>query len=135
MSKSGIHRSIKTSKAAADKYQKDLDEARILMEAVKGKPNTDVVEVAASLLSQNLLKTVRNVDGLEFETAGDLVDAVQKMAKAQVNLSKFRLDFEKGFEAAKAEVLKGLAADLKDKPEVLAQIRQTVAAVQPKSAG
>ena len=131
--KSSVQRSLKTSNEAAEAYKKDVRESQVLMEVVQNTPNTDVSEVAISLMSQKMLKYVKQIDGLEFETPEEFIRSLAQIAQTQARLGKLRMDYTKGFEAAKGEVLKGLADELKHEPELMMRLAQVVATLKPKT--
>lgn len=129
--KSSIHRTIRSGHDAANAYRTALAEARVMLEAVKGEPNTDVLELVTSFLATKLLKNVKDIDALSFEDPAALIDAVYRLTRAQVATGRLRMEFEKGFEAARARILDALAETLRADPDTLATLRGTLAAIQP----
>ncbi len=132
ISKSGVHRSIKSSREAAGQYEQAVREARVMMETVRNNPNTEVAEVATSMVSQKMLEYVKQIDGLEFETPEQFIHCLAQIAQTQARLGKLRMDYLKGFEAAKGEVLKELADELKQEPELMTRLAEMVARLQPR---
>lgn len=131
ISRESIRRKLKSSKEVAEVYRKSLEEAKILLDAVRDNPNTDVVEVTNSLLAHKLFDFAKSVEELNFEDAGEFVQAVQRLSDAQVKVAKLRLDFQKGFDASKKAVIDELSKELSKEPDMLAKITAIVARVEP----
>lgn len=136
LSKSAIHRTLRTAHegdaAAANAYRVALAEARAMLDLVQGEPNTDVLEVVTSFLATKLLKNVKDIESLDFDDPQRLIDAVYRLTRAQVATGRLRMEFEKGFTAARARILDALAADLGADPELLERVRALVGRVQPE---
>jgi hypothetical protein len=118
ISRESIRRKLKSSKEVAAVYQKSLEEAKILLDAVRNNPNTDVVEVTNSLLAHRLFEFAKSVEELNFDDPSEFVWSVNKLSDAQVKVAKLRLDFQKGFEAAKKEIMQKVSAELSRQPEI-----------------
>lgn len=130
ISRESIRRKLKSSREVAEVYRKSLEEAKILLDAVRDNPNTDVVEVTNSLLAHKLFDFVKSVEELNFGDAGEIVQAVQRLSDAQVKVAKLRLDYQKGFEASKKAVIDELSKELSKEPDLLANITAIVARVE-----
>ncbi|MBI3584210.1 MAG: DUF3486 family protein [Nitrospinae bacterium] len=118
ISRESIRRKLKSSREVAELYRKSLDEAKVLLEAVRDNPNTDVIEVTNSLLAHKLFEFAKSVEELNFENPNEFVLAVRQLSDAQVKVAKLRLDFQKGFEAAKKEIMQSLSLELSKQPDL-----------------
>lgn len=132
ISREAIRRSLKSSREVAAVYRKSLDEAKILLETVKDNPNTDVIEVTNSLLAHKLFEFAKTVEELNFDDAGQFVQAVRQLSESQVRVAKLRLDYSKGFEAAKKAVLKAVSGELEKHPEVQARLGEIITSLEVK---
>jgi hypothetical protein len=131
--KSSIHRTLQSEHDAASAYRTALAEARVMLEAVRGEPNTDVLELVTSFLSAKILKNVKDISSIDFDDPGALIDAVYRLTRAQVATGRLRMEFERGFEAARRSILDALGQDLRDDPDLAERMRARVAAIQPET--
>ncbi len=125
---SGIHRSLKNYKEVAAQYKQSLEEAKLLIEAVKNSPNTDVLETTTSLLAHRLFEFAKELEFVEFEDPAKFADVLAKISHTQVAMGRLRLEYQKGFEQAKEVILKEIGQILADDEElqkrILDKIRQ-----------
>jgi hypothetical protein len=126
ISRESIRRKIKSSREIAEVYRKSLEEAKVLIDAVRSNPNTDVIEVTSSLLAHKLFEFSKTVDELDFQSAEEFIRAVQRLADAQVKVARLRLDYQKGFEAAKKEIIQALSLELAKEPELLRKLKEII---------
>lgn len=124
--KSSIQRTIRSYEDVAQKHQQALDEAQILIEKVKNTPNTDILEAINGIASTKLLDFIKSVDDFDFKDPLKFIDSLSQLSRAQVNMGRLRMEYEKGFEAAKKEFLQQLAEQLKSEPELLQKLRDIV---------
>jgi hypothetical protein len=126
ISRESIRRKIKSSREIAEVYRKSLEEAKVLIDAVRSNPNTDVIEVTSSLLAHKLFEFSKTVEELDFQSAEEFIKAVQRLADAQVKVARLRLDYQKGFEAAKKEIIQALSVELAKEPELLRKLKDII---------
>jgi hypothetical protein len=126
ISRESIRRKIKSSREIAEVYRKSLEEAKVLIDAVRSNPNTDVIEVTSSLLAHKLFEFSKTVEELDFQSAEEFIRAVQRLADAQVKVARLRLDYQKGFEAAKKEIIQALSLELAKEPELLRKLKEII---------
>ena len=126
ISRESIRRKLKSSKEIAEVYRKSIEEAQILIDAVRNNPNTDVIEVTLSLLAHKLFEFTKTVEELDFQDADEFIKAVQRLADAQVKVARLRLDYQKGFEAAKKEILRMLSLELSKDHELLKKLTDII---------
>jgi len=126
ISRESIRRKIKSSREIAEVYRKSLEEAKVLIDAVRSNPNTDVIEVTSSLLAHKLFEFSKTIEELDFQNAEEFIRAVQRLADAQVKVARLRLDYQKGFEAAKKEIIQALSLELAKEPELLRKLKEII---------
>jgi predicted DNA-binding protein YlxM (UPF0122 family) len=122
ISRSSIHRTIKKNKTLAEQYKKAMSQAEILIKAVQDSPNTDILETASTLFINHLFEFARSIDNINFDDPIQFSEVLSRITRAHVSLSKIRLDFRKGFNAAKEAILKELGQELKNQPEIMKKI-------------
>lgn len=129
VSRESVRRSYKSSAEVAQQYKKAMEESKIIIETVRNNPNTDVVETITSMLAGQIFQYIKSVDELDFENSTELFGAVKDLTNSQVKISKFKLDFQKGYEAAKTTFLTALKTELSNYPDLLAQLTALVASM------
>ncbi len=120
LSREAIRRSIKNSKTVASQYKKAVEESRVLMDAVKDNPNTDVLETINSILTKHMFDYVQSIDEIDFE--GDpakLALAINKLSSTQVQISRQRLKYQNGYNQAKTDIIDKLTTELKGNRDLL----------------
>ena len=130
ISRESIRRKVKSAKEIAAIYKKSLEEAKILLEAVKDNPNTDVVEVTNSLLAHKLFEFAKSIEELNFNNPNEFVLAVRQLSDAQVKVAKLRLDYQKGFEAAKREIMEAVSRELERHPELKSKLIEIISSIE-----
>lgn len=118
ISRESIRRKLRSIKEVAEVYKRSLEEAKVLLETVQNNPNTDVIEVTNSLLAHKLFEFAKSVEELTFEDPSSFVKAVRQLAEAQVKVAKMRLDYQKGFEAAKKEIMREISRELEKEKDL-----------------
>ena len=126
ISRESIRRKLKSSKEIAEVYRKSIEEAQVLIDAVRNNPNTDVIEVTSSLLAHKLFEFTKTIEELDFQSADEFIRAVQRLADAQVKVARLRLDYQKGFETAKKEIIQALSVELAKEPELLRKLKDII---------
>lgn len=126
ISRESIRKKIRTSKQLADIYEKSLEESGILLKTVRDNPNTDIIETTTSLLAHHLFQFAKKIDSLEFTDSESFTRAVNEVSQAQVRVAKLRLDYQKGFEHAKREVIKKLNDELNQFPDLRDRLAEVI---------
>jgi predicted nucleic acid-binding protein len=135
ISREAIRRKLKSTKDIAELYKKSMEEAKVLIDAVRENPNTDVIEVTTSLLARNIMNFTKDIDSIDFDDPLKFIEAVRKLSDAQVRVSKLRLDYQKGFEAAKKEIMHTLSLELAKTPDIKERLIQMIDRIElPTSA-
>lgn len=123
ISRAGIHRSIKSAQQSADDLSRAAAEAQVLLDRVRDNPGTDLMEVALQLLASKMMATVQNVDSLDFDDPGDLIESLSSLARAQTAVGRLRMEFDSGVKSAKIAVERELTSILENEfPELLARL-------------
>jgi hypothetical protein len=130
ISRESIRRKLKSTKDIAELYKKSVQEAKVLVDAVRENPNTDVIEVATSLIAHNIMNFSKEVDSINFDDPLKFIEAVRKLSEAQVKVSKLRLDFQKGFEAAKREIMQAVEAELSKHPDLKRRLAEIIEGIK-----
>jgi len=126
ISREAIRRSVKSAGQAAAEYKAAYEESRAIVDAVRENPNTDTYEAITSLIASKLLNQIKDIEAFDFEDPIKMMDGVAKMTRAQVQVSKFRMEYQKGFNAAKKEFLESLNAELEGHPELKSALVEVV---------
>ena len=90
ISKSSIHRTIKTHQQLAEEYKRTAEEVKALIEALKNLPATDMMEAIHAHLTTKLLEFTKQIESLAFDDPVDFVNAVSKLSKSLESLQKYR---------------------------------------------
>lgn len=131
ISREAIRRKLKSVKEVAEVYRKSVEEAKVLLEEVRNNPNTDVVEVVNTLLAHHLMNFIKSVESIDFDDPMKFIEAVRKLSDAQVRVARLRLDYQRGFEAAKKEILEAVSAELSKHPELKQKLIAIIDKIEP----
>ena len=130
ISRESIRRSVKSASQAASEYKEVYEESRAILDVVRENPNTDTYEAITSLIASKLLNQVKDIESFDFEDPAQMLSSVARMTRAQVQVSKLRLDYQKGFTAAKKEFLKALDKELASHPDLKAELTKVVTGME-----
>ncbi|MFV0262034.1 MAG: phage protein Gp27 family protein [Kluyvera sp.] len=126
-----VQRTIKSNEDIALQMRRATEDTKLLLTEARNNPGTDLVEVGQQILATKLLDVIKSVDDLQFDKAGDLVEALASLSRAQVNVGRLRLEFSSGVDAAKSAIeqkLTELLAD--DYPDLLRQLLDALAGIE-----
>lgn len=133
ISREAIRRTVKTAAEAAKEYNMAYEEAKAITETIKNNPGTEVMEAINAVIATKFLAEIKNIDGIELKSVGDISKLVTAVATSQTKLAAERLKYNKGYETAKADFIAELNKELKDKhPDVLATILEIVKNMKAK---
>ncbi len=90
ISKSSIHRTIKTHQELAIEYRKIAEETKGLIEALKENPATDLMEAVHTILTNKIFEFVRQIESIDFDDPVELTQAVSRLSKSLESLQKYR---------------------------------------------
>ncbi len=132
ISREAVRRSIKDSKELAADMRKSIEEARVMIDAVRDNPNTDLTEAVVTRFAGLLLRDSQEMDELNMDP-GDAILAAGRLANAQAKLGSVRLKFQNGYEAAKKDVIAKLKRDLAADPDLAARLVALVSSLSPEA--
>ncbi len=112
ISRESVRRSLKNSKEIAKELQKNIEEARVIMESVKNNPNTDIMEAAVTRIGGLFLKESMQIESLIIKDPFKFAQAAAQLAGAQAKLTATRMQYKDGFEEAKKAVVSALKNEL-----------------------
>lgn len=92
ISKSSIHRTLKSYADAAREFQEIYEEAKVLVEALKEKPASDVMEGITKILANRLFRFVKDIEAMDFEKPEELILSIDRLAKAIERLERYRAE-------------------------------------------
>jgi len=125
ISTSSLARYHNSFELVAENVRKTREQMKVLIEAVRESPGTDLAEVANQVMMQGLVerlakaKGAREFDQLPLDKAGRLVADLERSAVAR---EKLKFEFDRGVSAAVKKIIEQLSEELKDMPEVFHQI-------------
>ena len=132
LSDEAVRRSYNSARRKAEKYKLAAESSKAVLESVADGTNTDLVEAANSILINMFYEKILDMEDLEFEKPADFFKAMGTIAKNQVELSKHRLNFQNGVEKAKNAVYEALAESLTEHPDLLEELKRTIAGLEVK---
>lgn len=108
----------------AERVLQVREKTKVLVDAFRNRPGTELAEVAEQVMLQGLLQKVAEADEEDFELmslekAGRLISA---LSRSGVNREKFKLQYNQGVGAAIDRITEELRAALADMPDVLAAL-------------
>ncbi len=123
--KSSIARYHSSYEQIAERITQAREQMKVLIDAVREKPNTDLAEVANQIMMQGLLGRVARAQAenefknIPLDKAGKLVADLERSTVAR---EKLKFEFDRGVSAAVKKIIDQLSEELKDMPEVFHQI-------------
>lgn len=92
ISKSSIHRTLKSYADAAREFQEIYEEAKVLVETLKEKPASDVMEGITKILANRLFRFVKDIEMMDFDKPEELITSIDRLSKAIERLEKYRAE-------------------------------------------
>jgi DNA-binding transcriptional MerR regulator len=130
--KSSIARYHSSFEQVAENVRKTREQMKVLVEAVREQPNTDLAEVANQVMMQGLVERISKAKNLgEFgdiplDIAGRLVANLERSAVAR---EKLKFEFDRGVNVAVSRITTQLQEDLAAQPELFQQILERLTLV------
>lgn len=125
--KSSVQRYHSSWEQVAEKLRKTREQVKVLVQAVRESPNTDLAEVANNLLLYGLTERIAQADNewaeLSLEKAGRLA---ANLERSMVARERLKLQFHQGVQVAIGIVKEQLRAALADRPDLAEQLAQVV---------
>jgi hypothetical protein len=94
ISKSSIHRTIKSYTELAEEYKRTAEETKALIEALREQPASYQMEAILTMLVSKVFNFVRSIEELEFEDPHELVLALNRLASSVEKMQRYREELE-----------------------------------------
>jgi hypothetical protein len=94
ISKSSIHRTIKSYTELAEEYKRTAEETKALIEALRDQPASYQMEAILTMLVSKVFNFVRSIEELEFENPHELVLALNRLASSVEKMQRYREELE-----------------------------------------
>jgi hypothetical protein len=94
ISKSSIHRTIKSYTELAEEYKRTAEETKALIEALRNQPASYQMEAILTMLVSKVFNFVRSIEELEFEDPHELVLALNRLASSVEKMQRYREELE-----------------------------------------
>ncbi|WP_297888898.1 phage protein Gp27 family protein [Sulfurihydrogenibium sp.] len=117
ISKSSIHRTLKSYADAAKEFQEVYEETKVLVEALKEKPASDVMEGITKILANRLFRFVKDIEMMDFEKPEELILSVDRLAKVIEKLERYRAEKVK-------QILETAQKDTVSKEDLLQMLKE-----------
>lgn len=75
---------------------------------------------------------MKEIESIDFDDPLRFIEAVRKLSDAQVKVAKLRLDYQKGSEAAKKEIIETLSIELNKMPEFREKLVSIIDKIEAK---
>lgn len=106
ISKSSIHRALKSYEELAEEYKRTAEETKILIDELRKTPASYTMEAILTMLANKVFQFVRTVENLEFEEPEELVRAMNRLAYAIEKMQRYREELEAKLKTVEAEARK-----------------------------
>ena len=129
LSVAGVQRVVRNNKELIKEQKMMQDHVDAYLEKFRNSPNTDVSEINLQIMQRNVFKALGELDfsASSFSDPVKMTSMITRLADSQVNLSRLRVEFNKGVDAAKDKINKSLRELLKEKdPELLLKLLSIV---------
>lgn len=127
ISKSALQRYHNSFEQVAERITKTREQMKVLIDAVRDQPGTDLAEAANQVMMQGLLTRIATAgdefDGLELEKVGRLVATLERSAVAR---EKLKLQYDKAITIARDQIIGELKEVLRGQPEILSYLSEQV---------
>lgn len=121
ISKSSIQRYHASFEQVAERITKTREQMKVLIDAVRDQPGTDLAEAANQVMMQGLLTRIATAgdefDALPLDKVGRLVASLERSAVAR---EKLKLQYDQGVSAAVGRIMDELRTVLADMPDIMA---------------
>jgi len=121
ISKSSIHRTIKSHQELAEEYKKIAEETKSLVEELKKVPASYMMEATLTILANKIFQFVRQIEKLEFDEPDKLVQAMNRLASSIEKMQRYREELE-----AKMKVIEAEATKRNIDPEFMEMLKREI---------
>jgi hypothetical protein len=115
----------------AERITKTREQMKVLVEAVRDKPNTDLAQVANELMMQSLIERISTAqdefDDISLVEAGRLVASLERSGTAR---EKLKYEYDKGINAASEAFKQRMQDELKNHPDLLLRMLEVAEEVK-----
>ena len=131
ISKSSIQRYHASFEQVAERITKTREQMKVLIDAVRDQPGTDLAEAANQVMMQGLLTRIATADdefdALPLDQVGRLVASLERSGVAR---EKLKLQYDQGVTVAVGRIMDELRTVLADMPDVLAALAAKLEAIR-----
>jgi hypothetical protein len=106
ISKSSIHRTIKSYTELAEEYKRTAEETKALIEALREQPASYQMEAILTMLVSKVFNFVRSIEELEFKEPHELVLALNRLASSVEKMQRYREELEAKMAKVESEAKK-----------------------------
>lgn len=115
----------------AERITKTREQMKVLVEAVRDKPNTDLAQVANELMMQSLIERISTAQDefseIPLDKVGRLVASLERSATAR---EKLKYEYDKGITATSEAFKQRMQEELKNHPDLLLRMLEVTEEVQ-----
>lgn len=115
----------------AETITQTREQMKVLIDAVREQPNTELAEVANQVMMQGLLRRVATAQdefgSLPLDKAGRLIANLERSAVAR---EKLKFEFDKGVSVATQKIKAQLQEELKGNPELFARLTEQIEQIE-----
>lgn len=97
ISTSSVQRALRAKKLSEKEFQKKLKETEIFIEATKNTPGLQMAKAGTDIAMVMLLKELQGMEDLSALSEGEILDKLARIVKAQKDIAKVSLDYERGY--------------------------------------
>jgi len=106
ISKSSIHRTLKSYAQLAEEYKRTAEETKALIETLRNQPPSYQMEAILTMLVSKVFNFVRSIENLEFEDPHELVTALNRLASSIEKMQRYREELETKLKRVESEAKK-----------------------------
>jgi allophanate hydrolase subunit 1 len=88
--RSSIHRAYKDYRQAAAEYKQKFDEIQALLQSLKDRPTTDMIEAVTAIIAKHVTDFVKDIESVEFEDTESLVRVMRSLSQMADRLQNLR---------------------------------------------
>lgn len=127
ISTSALQRYNASFEYAAEKIKRVQEQAKVLIDALRENPNTDMAEVANQVMMSGLLERVASAEdefeNLPLDKVGNLIARLEHSA---VGRERLKLTYDKMLSAASEKIKNQLKLELSEQPELQIKLVEQV---------
>lgn len=129
ISRSSVGRYGKDFLTRLEKLRVVKEQAKAIVTETKDGPATELAEASNQLALQKIMEYLMKVDNLDDSKATEVFKALALLQRANVQVEKLKLDYNRGIDAASEKIKAGLKEELGREPALIARLSDMVDAV------